>query len=69
MSRRHHPAGRHLTVVHDAQAVTEWWEAERAQARRDLAVTRLAHTLSWCVVALTVTAVIVTVLDAIGGHS
>ena len=68
MSRDRHPAGRHLSVVRDTQAVTEWWEAERAAARRDVAITRLAHTLAWCVVALTVTAVTVTVLDAIGGR-
>ena len=68
MSRDRHPAGRHLSVVKDTAAVTEWWEAERAAARRDVAITRLAHTLAWCVVALTVTAVTVTVLDAIGGR-
>ena len=43
MSRDRHPAGRHLTVVKDTAAVAEWWEAERAAARRDVAIARLAH--------------------------
>jgi len=68
VTRDRHPAGRHLTVVRDAQAVAEWWEAERSAARRDAAIGRLAHTLCWCIVALTATVIAVTVLDAIGGR-
>lgn len=68
MSRDRHPAGRHLTVVKDAAAVAEWWEAERAAARRDVAIARLAHTLAWCIVALTGTFIAIAVLDAIGGR-
>jgi hypothetical protein len=45
----------------------EWWETERAQARREDATTRLLHTLAWCVAALTATLVIVTLLDAVRG--
>jgi hypothetical protein len=54
--RAEHPSQRgqrrRLRVVQDAQSVEEWWMAERAQARRDDAVARLANTVSWCVVAL-----------------
>jgi len=45
----------------------EWWEAERAQARREDATTRLLHTLAWCVAALTATFVVITLLDAVRG--
>jgi hypothetical protein len=45
----------------------EWWETERAQARREDATTQLLHTLAWSVAALTATLVIVTLLDAVRG--
>jgi len=45
----------------------EWWEAERAQARREDATTRLLHTLAWSVAALTATFVVITLLDAVRG--
>ena len=69
MTRRQHPAGRSRkvqTLVDDLD-MREWWETERAQARREDATTRLLHTLAWCVAALTATLVIVTLLDAVRG--
>lgn len=74
MPREQHPAERHLSVVRDAVATSEWWEAERAAARRDnatarrdIAVTRLCHTLAWCLVAVTATACVVILVDGYRG--
>lgn len=67
MPREQHPAHRHLSVVRDAVATSEWWEAERAAARRDIAVTRLCHTLAWCLVAVTATACVVILVDGYRG--
>ena len=69
MTRRQHPAGRSRKVQElvDDLGMREWWETERAQARREDATTRLLHTLAWCVAALTATLVIVTLLDAVRG--
>lgn len=68
MSRDQHPAGRHLTVVQDAASTAAWWEAERAAARRDNAVARLASCTAWCLVTLTTVAVALLVLDAWTGR-
>ena len=77
MTRRQHPAERARERVADTIVTTEWWEAERAAARRDIAVTRLCHTLAWCLVAVTATAcvviltatvMVVIVADTIGGR-
>jgi hypothetical protein len=54
-------------VATDNAHLVEWWEAERAQARREDATTRLLHTLAWCVAALTATFVVITLLDAVKG--
>ena len=67
MPREQHPAQRHLSVVRGAVATSEWWEAERAAARRDIAVTRLCHTLAWCLVAVTATACVVILVDGYRG--
>ena len=67
MSREQHPAQRPLTVVQDAASTAAWWEAERAAARRDIAVTRLCHTLAWCLVAVTATACVVILVDGYRG--
>ena len=67
MPREQHPAQRHLSVVRDAVATSEWWEAERSVARRNLAVTRLCHTLAWCLVAVTATACVVILVDGYRG--
>ena len=69
MSRKQHPAGRSRKVQElvDDLDMREWWETERAQARREDATTRLLHTLAWCAAALTATLVAVTLLDAIKG--
>ena len=67
MSREQHPAQRHLSVVQDTVATSEWWEAERSVARRNMAVTRLCHTLAWCLVALTATACLVILVDGYRG--
>ena len=69
MSRDRHPAERSRRVQQlvDDLDLREWWEAERAQARREDATTRLLHTLAWCVAALTATFVVITLLDAVRG--
>jgi hypothetical protein len=69
MTRRQHPAGRSRKVQElvDDLDMREWWETERAQARREDATTRLLHTLAWCVAALTATLVTITLLDAVRG--
>jgi hypothetical protein len=54
-------------VATDNAHLIEWWAAERAQARREDATTRLLHTVAWCVAALTATLVAVTLLDAVKG--
>lgn len=58
MTRRQHPAERARERVADTIVTTEWWEAERAQARRDEAMARLLNTLSWCCVGLACAAVV-----------
>lgn len=58
MIRRQHPAERARERVADTIVTTEWWEAERAQARRDEAMARLLNTLSWCCVGLACAAVV-----------
>ncbi len=68
MTRRQHPAERARERVADTIVTTEWWEAERAAAKRDRAVERLCHTLAWCVVILTATVMVVIVADTIGGR-
>ena len=69
MSRDRHPAERSRRVQQlvDDLDLREWWEAERAQARREDATTRLLHALAWCVAALTATFVVITLLDAVRG--
>ena len=69
MSRAEHPAQRSRRVQQlvDDLDLREWWEAERAQARREDATTRLLHTLAWSVAALTATFVVITLLDAVRG--
>ena len=67
MSRDRHPAERHLSVVRDAVATSEWWEAERAIAARNRAVTRLCHTAAWCLVAVTAVACLVVLVDGYRG--
>ncbi len=69
MSRDRHPAERSRRVQQlvDDLDLREWWEAERAQARREDATTRLLHTLAWSVAALTATFVVITLLDAVRG--
>jgi len=69
VSRDRHPAERSRRVQQlvDDLDLREWWEAERAQARREDATTRLLHTLAWCVAALTATFVVITLLDAVRG--
>lgn len=70
MSRMDHPSNqRHrLRVVADAQSTSEWWAAERAAAHRDQCVAQLVRTTRWCVVALTVLVVAVTVTDSLRGR-
>lgn len=53
-------------IVTDSIDVTYWWEAEKAAADRDRAMTRLLHTLSWCVVALTGALLVVMLVDQLG---
>jgi hypothetical protein len=69
VSRDKHPAERSRKVqgLVDDLDMREWWETERAVARREDATTRLLHTLAWCVAALTAAVVVVTLLDAIRG--
>jgi hypothetical protein len=67
VSRSRHPAQRHLTVVTDHVATSEWWEAERAIAARNRAVTRLCHTAAWCLVAVTAVACLVILVDGYRG--
>jgi hypothetical protein len=69
VSRDRHPAERSRRVQQlvDDLDLREWWEAERAQARREDATTRLLHTLAWSVAALTATFVVITLLDAVRG--
>lgn len=70
MSRADHPAERRRrmrVVATDNAHLVEWWAAERAQARREDATTRLLHTAAWCIAALTAALVAVTLLDAVKG--
>jgi hypothetical protein len=69
VSRDRHPAERSRRVQQlvDDLDLREWWEAERAQARREDATTRLLHTCAWSVAALTATFVVITLLDAVRG--
>jgi len=70
MSRADHPAERRRRMqqtVTDTASLSDWMMAERAQARREDATTRLLHTLAWSVAALTATLVVVTLLDAVRG--
>jgi nicotinamide riboside transporter PnuC len=70
MSPRH-PAKRSRQarqVVTDTIELSEWVAAERAQTRRDEAVTRFLHACSWCVVVLTATVVGLLILDAVQGR-
>lgn len=69
MSPRH-PAKRAQArqIVADSIDLAYWWEGERAAAAKDRAVTRLLHTASWCLAAITAVVLVVFLVDQIGAR-